>query len=57
MDRGKGLRVSVEEGSECAYVISSYITQKRGMPKVTFYWERVLDETQQLPVQSSGPRD
>lgn len=57
MDRGKGLRVSVNEGPECAYVVSSYIREKRGMPKVTFYQERVLDRAQQLPVQSSGPRE
>lgn len=57
MDRGKGLRVCVKEGPECAYVVSSYISEKRGMPKVTFYQERVLDGAQQFPVQSSGPRD
>jgi hypothetical protein len=44
LDRGKGLMVSVIEGSECAYVITSYIRQGEGYPKVTSYWEGMLDE-------------
>lgn len=49
--------MSFKEGSECAYVITSHIRQGEGYPKVTSYWERVLGEAQQPPVQSSGPCD